>query len=358
MAYGAIEEPAPRAATGAAPLSGRRRGRWLFLSVASAAVVAAAGLVVLAATAGSRGGVVAPTALNVYGDKYRDVREGGNWMDCLKCRHDSGHCHPTKSEAEGRRRAVANACPPHAGMTTVLMKRNGQVEVKWIDEAVLQCAQKKMRERLQPPAAEEDPAGDEEGGDEGEEGGDGGEEEATPFCVRPSTGERAKWEASEDCTSVAAWLGEMGVYGDDAPAEDEDGDEEEGGGQEPAEDGESEDGDGEEAQEENEEGGAEEGGGQEPAEDGASEEEEAEEWDPEGKTPLEVWGHNQAAEIYETYYGGGEDAGGGDEAGEDEGGDGEGDGDENEDGGEEEAAEGDPNDPCFRVVQVCVRVFM
>jgi hypothetical protein len=48
------------------------------------------------------------TELNVYQSKYRDVHVGGVWLDCLKCRHASGHCHPTKSEAEGRRRMDAN----------------------------------------------------------------------------------------------------------------------------------------------------------------------------------------------------------------------------------------------------------
>jgi hypothetical protein len=224
------------------------------------------------------------TELNVYQDKYRDVHAGGVWMDCLKCRHASGHCHPTKSEAEGRRHMEANACPPHTGMTTVLMKRNGKIETKWIDEAVLQCAMKKMNEKMQGGAPADEPA---------EEGGE--EEDAAPMCVRPSIGERAKWEASDDCTSVADWLAGMGVYGDGRRRrllsvsgdrlQQLDGDDEG-----------------------------------------------SEEWDPEGKTPLEVWSHDTTQEIYDTYYTGG-GGGGGDE----------------DDQGEDDQQEGEEDDPCERV---------
>ena len=241
--------------------TGALRWRRAGLGVAVAALLAAVGLVALALTAAGHG----RTELNVYQSKYRDVHVGGVWLDCLKCRHASGHCHPTKSEAEGRRRMDANACPPHTGMTTVLMKRNGQIETKWIDEAVLECAMKKMGESMAPPAAD---AEDEEPAEEPAE-----EEEeapAAPFCVRPSIGERAKWEASEDCASVADWLKGMGVYGDE-PAE------------EPAE-----------------------APAEEPAEETASrrrllavaprrlqqlegEEAAADEWDPAGKTPIEKW---------------------------------------------------------------------
>eukprot|EP00802_Teleaulax_amphioxeia_P008559 Tamp_08568.p1 GENE.Tamp_08568~~Tamp_08568.p1 ORF type:complete len:461 (+),score=103.25 Tamp_08568:208-1383(+) len=185
-------------------------------------------------------------------------------------------------------------------MTTVLMKRNGKVETKWIDEAVLECAMKKMGESMAPPAAE---GGDEEEGDEEE----GDEEEAAPLCVRPSVGERAKWEASDDCTSVADWLAGMGVYGD-APAE------------EPSRrrrllsvaPGRLQTLDGDDAGDE-------------------GEEEDA--WDPAGKSPLENWNHDTLQEIYDTYYGDGGGGGGGD------------------DDAEEPEEEGDEEGPCERVVR-------
>ena len=250
------------------------RPRAAFLGVAATAIAVAAGLVAVAIIAGPSAG---RTELNVYQDKYRDVHAGGVWMDCLKCRHESGHCHPTKSEAQGRRHVEANACPPHTGMTTVLMKRNGKTETKWIDKAVLQCAMKKMGEKMghgDASPAEEEPA---------EAGAEGEDDDASPLCVRPFVGERAKWEAGDDCKSVADWLGGMGVYGDGrrrrllsvpkSKLQQLDGDEE------PAGD---EDADGEE-------------------------EEEA--WDPEGKTAIENWGHDTEQHIYDTYYteGGGDD---------------------------------------------------
>ena len=267
---------------------------------------AAAGLVALVALASP---VVDRTELNVYQDKYRDVHAGGVWMDCMKCRHASGHCHPTKSEAEGRRHMEANACPPHTGMTTVLMKRNGKIETKWIDEAVLQCAMKKMKDNMGGgDAAADEPAEEDEG--------EGDEEDAAPLCVRPSVGERAKWEASDDCTSVADWLAGMGVYGEGrrrrllsvsrGRLQQLDGDEE-----------------------------------------GGGEGDDEEDWDPEGKSPLEVWNHDTLQEIYDTYYTGG--GGGGDDE-EDEG------GDDEEDEGDEEEGQAEEADPCVQVTEEARRI--
>lgn len=267
--YGSLPESAPP----------RRKRTATMLGVAATAIAAACGLVALAMVAVPAAG---RTELNIYQSKYRDVHAGGVWMDCLKCRHASGHCHPTKSEAEGRRHIEANACPPHTGMTTVLMKRNGKIETKWMDKAILKCAMKKMKESMAGGAApEEEPA------EKGEE-----EEDATPFCVRPAIGERHKWEASDDCTSVADWLEAQGVYGEGRrrrllsvvesklkpsslkPLK--------------VQQLEGEGGQGEE------------------------------EWDEEGKTPVERWGHDTMQDIYDKYYGDGGGGGGDDEPADDE----------------------------------------
>ncbi len=57
----------------------------------------------------------------------------------------------------------------NTGMTTVLMRRNGKVETKWIDVSSLKCALKKIKDSMTPPGAEEEePAEEEE--EEEEEG--------------------------------------------------------------------------------------------------------------------------------------------------------------------------------------------
>jgi hypothetical protein len=168
-----------------------RRQQAALLGVAISAIVAAFGLVVALTIVG--GPASRRTELTVYQTKYRDVHPGGVWMDCLKCRHNSDKCHPTPSESEGEHASEINACPPHTGrkillllcmcpdttiyvlillymssyymstgMTTVLMRRNGKVETKWIDVSSLKCALKKIKDSMTPPAAEEEEPAEEE----------------------------------------------------------------------------------------------------------------------------------------------------------------------------------------------------
>ena len=52
-------------------------------------------------------------------------------------------------------------------MTTVLMRRNGKVETKWIDVSSLKCALKKIKDSMTPPGAEEEEPAEEEEEEEG-----------------------------------------------------------------------------------------------------------------------------------------------------------------------------------------------
>eukprot|EP00961_Rhodomonas_salina_P171402 2310738-Rhodomonas_salina.4 len=194
--YGAIPAAAP-AEGGETKRSGAAHLRGSLVLVAVSCMALAAVVLMLASQAQTSNDKA--VELGFYANKFRDVfSAGGNWMQCLRCRKDQPECHPTYAEREGKRDPIANACPPHAGMVTVLVRRGAKLETKWMDKEMLE----KALESAKKSDDDEEAAGDEEeehaGGEEEAE-----EDEGEPICVRPTlAGMREHmWPEDEDCMS-------------------------------------------------------------------------------------------------------------------------------------------------------------
>ena len=86
--------------------------RRVLQGVAATCLVAALGIVALAARGVEIGAAAGRTELSVYQNKYQDVKAGGDWMQCLKCRHANKMCHPSKGSGRGRTPAVKQPPPP------------------------------------------------------------------------------------------------------------------------------------------------------------------------------------------------------------------------------------------------------
>jgi len=131
-------------------------------------------------------------------------------MQCLRCRHASKLCHPSRGERVGRVPFRTNACPPHAGMVTVSVKRHGKVALEWVDKEWLKRGQNSTNEGAEggDEPSEKDEEEDEEE-DKEEEGKDG--DEGSVLCVKPPRDADAKhsWNASSDCMSVKEWIEKM-----------------------------------------------------------------------------------------------------------------------------------------------------
>ena len=85
--------------------------RRVLQGVAATCLVAALGIVALAARGVEIGTAARRTELSVYQNKYQDVKAGGDWMQCLKCRHATKMCHPTKAAGRGTTPAVKRTPP-------------------------------------------------------------------------------------------------------------------------------------------------------------------------------------------------------------------------------------------------------
>lgn len=109
--YGTLPASYPEA-------GGQIAARRVLQGVAATCLVAALGMVALAAAGGKAAS--GRTELSIYANKYEDVHAGGNWMQCLQCRHATKMCHPTKAEGRGATPAVKRT-PPRPSSASVYL---------------------------------------------------------------------------------------------------------------------------------------------------------------------------------------------------------------------------------------------
>jgi hypothetical protein len=275
--YGSIPESGPSRLATTASQSRRRRAA---IVVGLAAGAAAALVIAVAAISSPSASVLMGEGAEVYKDKRDELRgvEGGAWMQCMRCRHASKLCHPSRGERVGRVPFRTNACPPHAGMVTVSVKRHGKVALEWVDKEWLKRGQNSTNEGAE--GGDEPSEKDKE--EDKEEEGKGGDE-GSVLCVKPPRDADAKhsWNASSDCMSVKEWIEKMDYSSGGYPYTPE----EEGGGEG-------------------------EGGGSRRRlleEDGNNGEGADKEEDEEEKSPFQKWYAKKIDKIYEESYGSGAD---------------------------------------------------
>ena len=291
--YGSIPKSGPSSLATTASQSRRRRAAIVVgLSAGAAAVLV---ICMAAMSSSSSASVLMGGGAEVYKDKWDELRgvEGGAWMQCMRCRHASKLCHPSRGERVGRVPFRTNACPPHAGMVTVSVKRHGKVALEWVDKEWLKRGQNTTKAGAE--GGEEPSEKDKEEDKEDKEGGKD-DDEGSVLCVKPPRDADAKhsWNASSDCMSVKEWIEKMDYSSGGYPYTPEEGEGGEGG-----------------------------GGGKNRRlleEEGDKGEGADKEDDGEEKSPFQKWYDEKIDKIYEESYGSGDD----------------GDGDGDADGGEED----------------------
>ena len=143
------------------------------------------------------------TEMIFYDYKYTDIdpsaQDGGDWMNCMRCRHESSECRSPDPD-DGRfkvsaprtwgytlpsKDALTNACPYFPGMITVRVRRNGIVRTEWFNKSALLAAvhAPATPNITAPPLPESD----------------------VILCVPALPGTTHPWPSASDCQPVPDW---------------------------------------------------------------------------------------------------------------------------------------------------------